>query len=282
MLAEARRDQVLALVRAHGSVQVADLVARFAVSEMTARRDIARLAADGLVDRVHGGAVLPREASVAEPGFAAKTTREVAAKQAIARAAVELVAPGSAVGVSAGTTTHAVAALLADVPGLTVVTNSLPVAALLHDRGRPDQRVLLTGGERTPSEALVGPMALGALEGLHLDTVLLGAHGLDVRAGLTTPTLEESRVDAALADAARRVVAVVDHTKWQVVGLSTAVPLAAVDVLVTDEALPVPAREQLAEHVGRLVVAATTTGSRPVRPENPSERPRRRPTQEKS
>ncbi|WP_153395510.1 DeoR/GlpR family DNA-binding transcription regulator [Ornithinicoccus halotolerans] len=264
MLAEARRGQILTLVRAHGSVQVADLIARFAVSEMTARRDIARLAADGLVDRVHGGAVLPREASVAEPGFAAKTTRAVPAKQAIARAAVALVQPGTAVGLSAGTTTHAAAGLLTDVPGLTVVTNSLPVAALLHERGRPDQRVLLTGGERTPSDALVGPIALAALEGLHLDTVLLGAHGLDLRAGLTTPTLEESRVDAALAGAARRVIAVVDHTKWQVVGLSTAVPLSGVDVLVTDDGLPAPARTLLAEHVGRLVVATTPTGARPA------------------
>lgn len=271
MLAQARRDQTMALVRAHGSVQVADLVDRFGISEMTARRDIARLSAEGLVDRVHGGAVLAREASIAEPGFAAKTPRQVAAKQAIARAAVDLVAPGSAVGVSGGTTTHAAAALLAEVPRLTVVTNSLPVAALLHERARGDQRVLLTGGERTPSEALVGPMALAALEGLHLDTVLLGAHGLDVHAGLTTPTLEESRVDAALAGTARRVVALVDHTKWQVVGLSTAVPLSAVDVLVTDAGLPDQARQQLAEHVGRLVVAATPTGGRPGPPRSPSQ-----------
>jgi len=261
VLAEERRRAVLDAVLARGAARLADLAAELGVSEMTARRDVADLAARGLVDRVHGGALAPRAPSTEEPGFAAKQTQAVAAKTAIARAGAALVPPGSAVGVSAGTTTHLAAGLLRDVPGLTVVTNSLPVADLLAGEGdgpgRADERreVLLVGGRRTPSRALVGPLAVRALEGLHVDVLLLGAHGVDPVRGLTTPTLEEAETDRALVRSARRVVVLADSSKWQVAGLATAVPLDDVDVLVTDDGLPAPAREEAGARVGRLVVA---------------------------
>ena len=108
-------------------------------------------------------------------------------KQAIAQAAAELVEPGSSIGISAGTTTYELARAVRGVPDLTVVTNSIPVAQLLHESGTPGQTVVLTGGVRTPSDALVGPVAVGALRMLHVDRLFLGVHGMDARAGLTTP-----------------------------------------------------------------------------------------------
>ena len=78
-------------------------------------------------------------------------------KQAIAQAAAELVEPGSSIGISAGTTTYELARAVRGIPDLTVVTNSVPVAQLLHESGTPGQTVVLTGGVRTPSDALVGP-----------------------------------------------------------------------------------------------------------------------------
>jgi DeoR/GlpR family transcriptional regulator of sugar metabolism len=120
--------------------------------------------------------------------------------------------------------------------------------------GRGDQTVVLTGGIRTPSDALVGPVAVEALRTLHLDVVFLGVHGMDER-GFTTPNLMESETDRALVEAGRQLVVVADHSKWGVVGLSTIVPLSDADVLITDDGLQPQAREVLGGQVGELVIA---------------------------
>ena len=119
-------------------------------------------------------------------------------KDSIAEAAVALVMPGTAIGISAGTTTYALARRLVDVPGLTVVTNSVPVADVLHRAGRSDQTIILTGGVRTPSDALVGPFAVAALRTIHLDQVFMGVHGISEDAGFTTPNILESETNEAL------------------------------------------------------------------------------------
>jgi DeoR/GlpR family transcriptional regulator of sugar metabolism len=256
MLARQRQQLILDEVARSGAVKVADLAAELGVSDMTIRRDIGELAGRGLVDRVHGGAALPRMASVHEPGFAAKATQQVAAKTAIAKAAAALVRPGSSVAISGGTTTLRVATQLLDIPELTVVTNSLPVADELYRNRRVEQTVLLTGGMRTPSEALGGPIAVAALRGIHLDLLVMGVHGIDARAGLTCPNLLETQTNRAMIDSSRRIVVVADHSKWDVVGLQTIAPLTEVDVLVTDEGLDKAARDQLAGLVGELIVAA--------------------------
>jgi DeoR/GlpR family transcriptional regulator of sugar metabolism len=173
---------------------------------------------------------------------------------------VELVSPGDSVALSAGTTTLAVAHELVGVDDLTVVTNSLPVAELLQAAGRQDLTVVLTGGVRTPSDALVGPVAVAALRTLHVDWLFLGVHGLDDRAGLTTPNLLEAATDQALMSSARKVVVVADSTKWGVVGLSSIAALDEVDVLVTDEGLPADARRVLRQHVGRLLLPPGPNG----------------------
>ena len=94
---------------------------------------------------------------------------------------------------------------------------------------------MLTGGARTRSDALVGPVALAALRDLHVDWLFLGVHGMDQRAGLTTPNLGEADTDRALIASAQRVVVVADHSKWDVVGLAAIAPIADIDILVTDD-----------------------------------------------
>jgi DeoR/GlpR family transcriptional regulator of sugar metabolism len=254
MLARQRQEVILDAVRSTGGVRVSELVDRLGVSDMTVRRDIEVLAQRGLVTRVHGGATVAG-GSVDEPGFAAKSTLRTAAKQAIAGAAAALVEPGASVALSAGTTTHAVASALLGIPRLTVVTNSLRVAEVLHAAPRDDLTVVLTGGERTPSDALVGPVAVTTLRGLHVDWLLMGVHGMDADAGFTTPNLVEAETNRALMASARQVAVVADNSKWGVVGLSTIAALDEVDVVVSDEGLDPEARRILSESCGRLVLA---------------------------
>lgn len=255
MFATQRQQRILEQVRLSGSVRVADLVDELGVSDMTVRRDISVLAAEGLLQRVHGGATSVGSRTADEPGFAAKSMQQTDQKAAIAALTASLVEPGSSVAISGGTTTYGVAAALRPVTGLIVVTNSLPVADVLHDPSRDDLTVILTGGVRTPSDALVGPVAVAALRGLHVDWAIIGAHGLDEHAGLSTPNLVEAETDRALMAAGRRVAFVVDSSKWHTVGLRTIAALEEVDVLVTDAGLSQSARRVLQPLVGELLIA---------------------------
>jgi DeoR/GlpR family transcriptional regulator of sugar metabolism len=255
MLARQRQSLIVRELTRAGSATVSELTRLLGVSDMTVRRDLDVLAQAGLVEKVHGGAVLPAAPSSHEPGFEAKSARELDAKQAIARRAAGLVTPGTAVALSAGTTTFALARLLRDVAGLTIVTNSVRVASLFGEATPASASVVLTGGIRTPSDALVGPVADLAIRSLHVDDLFLGCHGIDPAAGLTTPNLAESETNRAFIQAARRVTVLADHTKWGVVALSSFAALQEVDTLISDRGLSPDAREAAADRVGSLLIA---------------------------
>lgn len=254
MLARQRQGYILDRVREDGGVRVADLVRELGVSDMTIRRDLEVLHDRGLIEKVHGGATALDTSALFEPGFAAKSALQQSEKDAIADAAVALVEPGTAIGISAGTTTYMIARRLVDVVALTVVTNSPRAADVLHEFGRSDQTIILTGGVRTPSDALVGPFAVAALRSVHLDLVFLGVHGMDELSGFTSPNLNEAETDRTLVQSGRRLVVVADHSKWGVVGLSSIARLDEADVLITDDGIDPVAREILDGQVRRLVV----------------------------
>lgn len=257
MLARQRQELILARLSVDGAVRVTDLTEALGVSDMTIRRDLETLAEQGLAEKVHGGATLPGTRTAKEPGFDTKAALGQPEKTAIAQAAISLVRPGMAIGLSGGSTTAVFARALAQLQGVTVVTNSLPVAETLHrsaSQAGDSTSVVLTGGQRTPSDALVGPVAVRSLRSLNLDLAFLGVHGMDRRAGLTTPNLAEAETNQALVASARQLVVLADHTKWGLVGLSSIAPLTAVDVLITDSGLDPQARTELAELVGQLTV----------------------------
>ena len=255
MLAGQRQMLILEEVRRRGAVRVSELTELLDVSDMTIRRDLDVLATSGLVEKVHGGATARERLSTDEPGFEAKSHRQLEEKEAIAQAASRLVEPGQAIGITAGTTTWRLAHEIRHVPDLTVVTNSIQVANVFHREPRPDLTVVLTGGVRTPSDALVGPVAVNTLRSLHVDMLFMGVHGITEDGGLTTPNLLEAETDRALVSIAERVVVVADHTKWGVHGLSRIARLDEVHVLISDARLPEEARTTLSEHVQQVVVA---------------------------
>ena len=255
MLARMRRQQILEELQLKGGVRLTELSETFLVSEMTVRRDLDALERDGLIERVHGGAVLAQRGTE-EPGFEKKALREQPEKSAIAEHAARLVKPGSAIALSAGTTTWALARQLSRIDQITVVTNSMNVWHELQQGGRVGTTVILTGGEfRTPSDALVGPTADAAIRSLYFDLLFLGVHGMDPVAGLTTPNISEAETNRAFISRCRKLVVVVDHTKWRTTALCTMAELSEVDVLVTDDALPADARRLLESQVRELVLA---------------------------
>lgn len=260
MLQAARHAAIVDAVQRERVVRVSDLAQVLGVSSMTVRRDIEALEETGLLERIHGGAKLPGDVRTYEPGFEQKSTQLLSEKHAIAAEAASMVREGMAVGLGAGTTTWALAQELVNGPQITVITNSVRIADLFHHgssgAGRSESTVIVIGGERTPSDALVGPIATAALKQLHLDVLFLGVHGMDQDAGFTTPNLLEAETNRAFMASARTVVVLADHSKWGTVGISTIAPLEDADELITDAGLGKEARQLLADRVGKLRIAA--------------------------
>jgi DeoR/GlpR family transcriptional regulator of sugar metabolism len=255
MLPAQRQDLILAEIERSGGARIVQLAELLGVSDMTVRRDIDVLAARGLVQKVYGGATVRPQGASDEPGFEAKSSREQVAKELIAAAAAALVQPKATIAVSAGTTTYAAAAHLARIPQLTVVTNSVRVADYLYSNGESSQTILLTGGLRTPSDALVGPIAVQTVSDLHVDFLLMGVHGMEPVSGFTTPNLMEAEMNRAMVASAGRLVVLADHTKWGVIGLSAMAALKDASILVSDSGLTPEAREVIEGTVGELIIA---------------------------
>ena len=236
MYARERQRQVLDALAASGRVAVTDLSSRFEVTTETIRRDLDQLSQQGLLTRVHGGAVPLRRGAV-EPDLADRRTTNIEAKQRIAAAAASLLPadPRAAVLLDAGTTT---AELLGHLSGRTgpLITNAPAIAqgALAHT----DLEVhVLPGRVRPTTEAAVGSSTVDALRTLHPQVAFLGCNGLDEE-GLTTPDPDEAAVKAAMVRSAERRVVLADATKLGARHLVTFAAPGEVDILVTDAAVP--------------------------------------------
>jgi DeoR/GlpR family transcriptional regulator of sugar metabolism len=234
--AHERREQIARMVEEARRVSVADLTARFGVTDASIRRDLILLEGAGRLRRVHGAAV-SQSAKLAAGVYATKLQLHRDEKTRIAVAAARLIQPGEIVLFDSGTT---VAQVVAQMPAalrapnaITAVTYSLPVIDELGGWEAPHLVVL--GGLYLPEyRAFVGPQTIDGLRDLTADVIVLGCDGLTVEAGLTTPHVLVAEVGAAATARSRRVVAVADSSKIGRQGFKQIVSLADVDVLITD------------------------------------------------
>jgi hypothetical protein len=265
MFATQRYEHIMQILNETGAVRVLDLVDRLGVSDMTIRRDLHFLSVQGQLVKVHGGATIVRDSSALEPAFQVKSGLEKGAKERIGHEVLSLVQPGAAIGISGGTTTAAAASYLATIPNITIVTNSLKVAEKIWASKETGQMVIMTGGIRTPSEALVGPIAVENIKGLHFDLLFMGVHGMSPQAGFTSPNLMEAETNRAFMDSASKVVVLADSTKWGLKGLAAISPLSNADIIVTDSNI---SREALTSIEGFGVKVITTGEATPLRQSN--------------
>lgn len=225
------------LARAHemGRVEVAALADQFGVTPETVRRDLTALERLGALRRVHGGA-LPVQRTELEPGLELRAERLTEEKLRIARRALEEIPEEGTILLDAGTTTLALARLLPDDAPLTVVTNSITVAAVLQ--GKPEIEAFILGGLIRPrTGAAVGDWTLRALEGTFVDVAFMGTNGFSAAHGFTTPHQGEAVVKRAMVQAARRVVVVSDASKAGQDHLHRFAAPEEVALLVTDASL---------------------------------------------
>lgn len=235
MYQEERHAAILERTRNHGRVDVGELAADFDVTPETVRRDLTSLERHGFLRRVHGGAI-PVVRLGFEPGVTARAAAMAAEKERIARAALNEVPGEGAILIDAGTTTARLADLLPGDRELTVVTNAAPIAMALS--ARANVTLMLVGGRvRGRTLACVDEWALRVLAETFVDVAFLGANGVSVERGLTTPDVAEAAVKRAMLRAARRAVVLADRTKIANDCLARFGDLAEVDVLITDEGL---------------------------------------------
>jgi DeoR family fructose operon transcriptional repressor len=255
MYPEERQQAIAATVMSQGRASVADLAQAYDVTTETVRRDLAVLDRAGLLRRVHGGAVPVRALHLVEPSVDERESTRAGHKHAIALAAAEFIPQsGATVLFDAGTTTARVAALLPPERELLIVTNSVPIAARLASLTSVSLQ-LLGGQVRGLTQATVGERAVGMLESLRVDIAFIGANGISVRHGLSTPDPGEAAVKRAMVECANFVVVVADSSKIGREEFVSFAPIDRVDVLVTDSEITPEDRAALAEHGVDVVVA---------------------------
>lgn len=194
MLASQRKQQILQILAEEKQVMSGDLSQRFSVSEDSIRRDLRELAAEGKLQRVHGGA-LPVSEAIAP--IETRKNVQMASKLTIAQRAVELIQPGQVVIIDGGTTTGEMVRLLPDNLACTVVTHSPGIAVALVEK--PLIEVILIGGRLFKHSVVsVGAAALESISRINADLFFMGVTGVHPRAGLTTVIMKKRASSARL------------------------------------------------------------------------------------
>ncbi len=251
MLTKQRTQHILGKLRHDGQIVATTLSAELGLSEDTIRRDLRALAAQGLLQRVHGGA-LPASPALAD--FATRTTMQSGGKLAIARAAANMVRPGQVVFVDGGTTCQKLAELLPPDLKATVVTHSPTIAVALASH--PHVQVVLIGGLLFKhSVVAVGAAALEAIARVRADVYFMGASGIHVQSGLCTGDLEEAHIKRALMAQAAQTWLLASAEKLNAASPYLIAPCAAATGIILERTTP--ARDVAAfEAIGLAVVKA--------------------------
>ena len=227
-----RQREILATTIQSGRVEVAELADRFGVTTETIRRDLSDLQRQRAVRRVHGGAI-PWHRADFEPLLSVRDDRHDVEKRRLARVAVRELPDAGAVIIDSGSTLSRFAEAIPAECALRVVTNSLRIAQILADHERTD--VIVLGGKlRKNTLAMVDADAVAAVEPLLVDTLFISCDGLSAERGLTTPYREEAALKRAMITAARRVVALVDHSEFGQEHFVRFAEWSDIDVLVTN------------------------------------------------
>ena len=253
MYALERHRAIVEQVSAAGRASVVELAEALDVTPETIRRDLSILERQGLIRRVHGGAI-PVHRPAFEPTVDLRAEVLPDEKRRIALAALDEVPQAGAIIIDAGTSTGQLLSLIGDDRELTVVTNSVQHALVLA--GRPNINLLLVGGRvRGRTLACVDSWATNALKGLWPDVAIIGTDGVSVERGLTTPDRTEAEIKSAMLGAARRKVVLADHTKFGTDQFASFAPLDEIDVIISDSGLDDDVVEEI-EAAGPLVVRA--------------------------
>jgi len=225
----------------NGSVSVADLARDLGLSEVTIRGDLRELEDKGWINRRWGGAAPAMHRDILE-----RQRMYPVQKNAIARAAAELVQDGDVIMIEAGTTTALIARYLAGKRDIHIVTNSTLVFS--YARMNPNLQITMTGGDfRRHTESMVGPIALETISRVNVRLAFVGTDGFTLERGMTTHLMEGAEIVKAMKAHSQTTVLTADSSKYGKIGFSSVLPLSAMDIILTDSDLNGEAEAELQE-----------------------------------
>ncbi|MGA2534861.1 MAG: DeoR/GlpR family DNA-binding transcription regulator [Terracidiphilus sp.] len=246
MLTTHRKQEILGILKRDGQVIAKDVSRAMGVSEDTIRRDLRELAQEGLLQRVHGGA-LPASPAMAD--FAGRESIAAEGKVAIGRAAAAMIRTGQVVILDGGTTARQVARHIPTNLKATVVTHSPTIALELVDHAEVE--VILIGGRLFKhSVVAVGAAAVEAIASIHADIYFMGVTGVHPKTGLTTGDFEEAAVKRALSHAAAETIVLASQEKLNAASPYQVVPLAEISGIITEKT----ADASLIRHLEKLKI----------------------------
>lgn len=236
MKSSERRRALVQHVRDQGYSNAMTLAETFGVDGSTIRRDLMHLTRSGLIRRTHGGVLPAAPDSVIDTPYAVRKKENLAAKRAIARAAVNCIKDGQVIILDNGSTTYQIAEELRRRKNLTVITNDLSVGMCIASQHA--HRLHITGGVLLDTVyTMVGPRAVEAFEGIHADWAFLGAEAVDASAGITNINVVEIPIKHAMMEVAAKLVFVADSTKFGRRAFATVCQIEKADLIITDKGL---------------------------------------------
>ena len=252
MMAEERRTQILQILRSTGRVRVNELAAQFNTSAVTIRNDLNELAQRGLVQRSHGGAMLP-DSILREPPVNERLKANADEKRRIGAMAASMIRDRETIILDSGTTTLEIARQIKKKRGLQIITNGINIAAELLDAR--DSEVFIPGGTvRGESASISGRFTEEMFEQFSADKLFLSGAGCDLEFGVSGANLQETMVTRAMLHIAREIILVADATKFSKRGMSRIAPYSEIDTVISDTNLSEDIQEKLRAHGCNLIL----------------------------
>jgi DeoR/GlpR family transcriptional regulator of sugar metabolism len=246
MLPLERKLEILKMIEKDGKVEIEELVHKLNVSNMTIRRDLAKLEKGGKIVRTHGGAVKANVLTTETP-YLTKSVSKIEQKRTIAKYCSNLIPKGSNILLDSGTTTLEIAKEIKMRDDLTIVTNDLKIASELLDC--PSQVICTGGSLQKGLGVMFGPHTQSILKQIKVDILFLGAHAIDLRTGLSAPTLEKALIKRLMIESASKTWVVADFSKFNKCAFSQVCPLDLVDAIITDSKFSEEDHIRFSEHV---------------------------------
>lgn len=241
----ARRQEITNLLMQNGRIKVNDLAKRFAISEVTIRNDLTILEHEGLLERVHGGAISTRRAYYNMSITERAQTNEVE-KRSIAERTAALICDGETLLINSGTTTLYVAQALKDKNNLTVLTNSLPIAQEMGYH-RSTRVILLGGNLDSRYQYTYGDHTIYLINQYRADKLILSVDGISAQDGVSTYHHLEREVDRAMLERSGEVIVAADYNKIGRISFATICPVPQMHTLITNQTADA---EEIADLVG--------------------------------
>ena len=255
MIAEKRRQEILRLIEKEGSIRISKLGKLFNVTDMTIRRDIDYLSRQGLVRRVHGGAISETEGNInLVTTFLKRNMEYIQEKETIGKKAQEFIPDNSTIIIDGGSTNECLARYLDPKKNLRIITHALNIAWIVSNN--ENHELLMAGGILNRLTMTFNGLEVeNFYNEVNADILFVSASGISIEEGLTDPEWLDTSFKKSMIKSSRKVITLADHHKFDLVTSRTFAPLTAVDIIITDAKLPPEVRRRYIEAGVNVVLA---------------------------